>query len=193
MIFLFKSVVALPIFFLANSAYSHFKNNHNLSEVYSEKKLENLRFVKRSDSIKYSYLQYIPKSALKRDIIRTVFFFHGGRTPRSSSYNQWESQIKNNTYKKIKSYCEKYGYTLLIAATPRTGRDIRGGINTQIFQRQALFEGSTSHFPNKSFYLRPDITFNKIIDEHTAYLDSFGYKASSQVFVTVMIGRKPCS
>ena len=132
--------------------------------------------------IKYSFYYYLPNSALKRNPVRVLLYGHG--SPQLDTYNKMEEYVRTLEIPRLRSYCDTYRYVLLIMVTPRNyGSYPDYKMNTQAMVRWVMFNSSFDK-PDYEFYKRPDIVFNKVIDNFMAILYSKGYTPYRRVFMT---------
>lgn len=135
-----------------------------------------------TNEIKYSYYHYIPTSALQRNPVRVLLYGHG--SPKLDTYSQMEEYVRTSEIPRIKSYCDTYGYALVIMVTPRSfGPYPDYKMNTQSMARWVMFNNRFDKSKYK-FYKRPDLLFIKVIDDFMNFLSSNGYTPYPKVFMT---------
>jgi len=138
-----------------------------------------------TNDIKYSYYHYIPESALRRNPVRVLLYGHSSPLdPQVVTYAQMEEYVGESEIKRIKPYCDRYGYSLIIMVTPRKfGSYPDKKMNTQAMARWTMFDNPFDK-PGYEFYKRPDLVFVRVIDHFMGYLRSKGYAPHPKVFMT---------
>lgn len=130
---------------------------------------------------KYSYLHYIPNSALGKSPVRILLYTHG--SPQKEDYTAMENYVKYNEFHLIKPYCDKYGYALIIMITPRLWGDYPDyKMNTQSMNRWVMMDNEFDK-PSYEFYKRPDLEFIKVIDDFKQIMQEQGFMPDEKVYM----------
>ena len=115
----------------------------------------NLDEVVYTPTDKYSNYYYIPSSALDRESIRVFLYTHG--SPQVNNYEEMENYVRDHEVDRVKSFCEEFGYALLVVVTPRLWGDYPNYLmNSQAMNQWVMTEND---FDNSTydFYKRPDL------------------------------------
>ena len=130
---------------------------------------------------KYSYYYYIPRSALNRDSIRIFLYTHG--SPQVDNYKEMENEVRDHEIPRIKSFCEEFGYALLVVVTPRLWGDYPDyTMNSQSMNQWVMTE---NEFDDSSydFYKRPDLEFIQALDSFKQMFQDARYHRPMKIYI----------